>query len=143
VAKKHELEAQVAALRADDEAAAFYADPANRIPVGPPRKRRKSEVVSVRMDRVMVALIRRYAGPDVTVSAWVRRVVQRQLRELRARERPTGLIPGSARAGEPKALPSSLRTGPWPTQTFTCPHLSISGVAGASCGTCGSLPAVA
>src|SRR6185437_6224023 len=76
----------------NDDAAAFYDDPANRIPAGPARKRRKSEVVSVRMDQVMVALIRRYAGPDVTVSAWVRRAVQRQLRELRARERPAGLI---------------------------------------------------
>jgi len=135
----------------NDDAAAFYDDPANRIPAGPARKRRKSEVVSVRMDQVMVALIRRYAGPDVTVSAWVRRAVQRQLRELRARERPAGLIPGSARRGESRSLPSSL--GPALCQvtgitmgcgggTASCPHLSVGNVTAASCGICGPLTVI-
>lgn len=54
-------------------------------------------------------------------------------------KRPTGLIPGSGRSGEPKALTSSLRLH----GTFSCPHMSIGGVASASCGTCGPMRAAA
>ena len=52
-------------------------------------------------------------------------------------ERPTGLIPGSGRQGEPRALQSSRSLGA--ARTFACPHMSIGNVASASCGTCGVL----
>lgn len=56
-------------------------------------------------------------------------------------ERPLNLIGGSGRAGDARALPSSLSLPP--NRTFTCPHLSIGNAASASCGICGPLPAVA
>lgn len=52
--------------------------------------------------------------------------------------RPQGLIPGSGRQGEPKALRSSLSL----SCTFRCEHISIGNVAGASCGQCGPLARV-
>jgi predicted DNA-binding protein len=53
-------------------------------------------------------------------------------------ERPRGLIPGSGRKGEPKALRSSLGTRSGGS-TFSCSHMSIGGVQSASCGICGPL----
>lgn len=53
--------------------------------------------------------------------------------------RPQGLIPGSARQGEPKALRSSLSL----PRTFTCPHISIGNVVSADCGVCGPMQRVA
>jgi hypothetical protein len=102
------------------------------------------------------------------VSAWVRRALRNELEqsgwrasERRRREaahattaevtggravpprafpRPEGIIPGSGRAGEPRALTSSLSMRP---QTFTCPHFSIGNVTSASCEQCGPLTAAA
>jgi hypothetical protein len=54
-------------------------------------------------------------------------------------ERPTGIIPGSGRMGEPKSLTSSLVLG----RTFSCPHMSIGNVESASCGVCGTMRAAA
>lgn len=53
--------------------------------------------------------------------------------------RPTGLIPSSGRRGEPKSLGSTLALKP---RTFACEHMSIGGVLGAACGTCGPLQLV-
>jgi hypothetical protein len=50
--------------------------------------------------------------------------------------RPAGLIPGSGRRGEPKALGSSLALK---SRTFACEHMSIGGVQDAACGVCGPL----
>jgi predicted DNA-binding protein len=52
--------------------------------------------------------------------------------------RPVGLIEGSGRRGERRALPSSLRL-----RSFACPHLSAGNVTSVICATCGPLPAAA
>jgi hypothetical protein len=54
--------------------------------------------------------------------------------------RPEGIIEGSGRRGEPKALPSSLQLR---SRTFSCPHMSIGNVTSASCEQCGPLTAAA
>lgn len=55
-------------------------------------------------------------------------------------QRPSGLIEGSARKGEPKELASSPRLRP---RTFSCPHMSAGNVISVSCETCGPLQAAA
>lgn len=122
----------------DREAYEFYADPANREAAGPPRKRKGQRLASMTSVRfapeVIEAVKDRAFGEGFTVGSWIRRLVQRELDSLRSR--PSGLIEGSGRAGEPRALGSSLVQQP---RTFTCPHLSVSNVTWASCGTCGPI----
>lgn len=54
-------------------------------------------------------------------------------------QRPAGVIDGSGRAGEPRALSSALSRA----RTFSCPHFSVGNAVSASCETCGPLDAVA
>jgi hypothetical protein len=80
----------------DDEAAAYYEDPAHRDSDGPGyplpgRSARLSTYVPVRFDRETVAQIRQFSDEDgMTVSAWVRRVVDREIRR-RVNLRPRSL----------------------------------------------------
>jgi predicted HicB family RNase H-like nuclease len=67
-----------------DEEHAFYADPANQVPVGPPvrRRRRLSEPVPVRFPETLLAEVReRAAADDRSVSSWIRRAVEHELRK--------------------------------------------------------------
>ncbi len=65
--------------------AKFYADPANRVPVGPPRKRQAqgrmlSGHVPVRFSPSIIVRVRALAAEDgLTVSAWIRSVVEREV----------------------------------------------------------------
>lgn len=65
----------------DDAAAAFYADPANQqVTDAPPVRRapRLTTHVPVRFDAATVAQVRRFSDDDgMTVSAWIRRTVER------------------------------------------------------------------
>ena len=69
----------------DKSAAEFYADPANRRMVGPGRRRAGqgrllSNHVPVRFAASMIARIRTLAARDgLTVSSWVRKVVEREV----------------------------------------------------------------
>jgi hypothetical protein len=121
----------------DAEAYEFYADPVNRKLTGTPRKRtgrRLTSMSSVRFTPEVIEAARDLAASKgVTVGAWIRRLVQR---EIDAPRHPEGLIGGSGRVGAPRILPSSLRP-----RTFSCPHLSVGNVVSASCGTCGPLAA--
>jgi hypothetical protein len=136
---------------------AFYENPEHLRLAGPGRRRKDdqlTEIVSVRLSKRMLAAATAAAEvADRELSDWLRQAVSFELmrlgRERRAREeRPTGLIPGSGRKGEQKALRSSLQwslgtqggNGGW---TFACPHMSIGGVAEASCDACGPMSAVA
>jgi hypothetical protein len=62
----------------------FYAQPENQEPQGPPRRRRPSrltEVVPVRFPADLLEEIRRRAdADDRSLSAWIRRAVERELR---------------------------------------------------------------
>jgi hypothetical protein len=65
----------------------FYAKPENQEPAGPPIRRRRplTELVPVRLSRDVLAEVRRRAeSDDRSVSAWIRRAVEREL----DRERP-------------------------------------------------------
>ena len=69
----------------DDAAAAYYADPAHRDSEGPgyglpDRPARLSSHIPVRFDRDTAAVIKQFSDEDgLTVSAWVRHVVDREL----------------------------------------------------------------
>ncbi len=70
----------------DAEAFEFYEDPANREPApGPPRRRRArplTQHVPVRFPAETIEQVRTLAETDgMTVSAWIRRAVERTLRE--------------------------------------------------------------
>ena len=61
----------------------FYAEPENQIPVGPPvrRRARLSEPVPVRFSETLLAEVRgRAAADDRSVSSWIRRAVEHELR---------------------------------------------------------------
>jgi hypothetical protein len=138
----------------DDEAAAFYADPANRAITGPGRKRQgptKSSMVPVRFDPAVIEAVKVLAGDSgQTVSAWIRRAVQAELDRAK-RERPAGLIEGSGRGMPPRALRSPLTlVSTQSTNTtagnglvFRCAHMSVGNVVAAECAQCGPLHAVA
>lgn len=186
----------------DREAYEFYADPTNRVPARPGRKRTGQNLASMTSVRfapeVVEAVKERAFREGVTVGSWIRRLVDREIAEPRvfelavegedepvpvpaealerltaalmpallrhgvlslrigspawrregsavvsslpvAVQRPEGVIEGSGRAGEPRALRSSLGR----PHTFSCPHLSVGNVASASCGTCGPLDVAA
>lgn len=62
----------------------FYARPENREPQGPPRRRRPrmSEMVPVRFTPEVLDEIRQRAdADDRSVSSWIRRAVEHELRE--------------------------------------------------------------
>lgn len=62
----------------------FYARPENQEPQGPPRRRRSrlSEMVPVRFPPEILAEVRRRAeADDRSVSSWIRRAVEHELRE--------------------------------------------------------------
>lgn len=67
-----------------DEEYAFYAQPENQEPQGPPRRRRPSrftEVVPVRFPTELLEEVRRHAdADDRSLSAWIRRAVEHELR---------------------------------------------------------------
>jgi hypothetical protein len=171
----------------DREAYEYYLDPEHLKPAGPGRRRkgqRLTSLNSVRFAPEVIEAVKAAAfGEGITVGAWIRRLVRRELEApetvemvvdglpeplrlpadaLRAiaaavtpaliqhgqvsltlgsphtgAERPAGLIPGSGRQGEPKALTSSRSIGA--ARTFACPHMSIGGVVSASCDICGPL----
>lgn len=65
-----------------DEEYEFYADPANQVPQGPPRRRkpRLSEPIPVRFSPDQLAAIKaRAEADDRSVSAWIRRAVAHEL----------------------------------------------------------------
>jgi hypothetical protein len=129
----------------DQEAYDFYADPANREIKGSGHRRRAPRLTSmtaVRFAPEVIEAVKDVAHAEqLTASSWIRRLVQREL-DRRPAQRPTGLIPGSGRAGEPRSLPSVTRGGSGgPGRTFSCPHMSIGNVVSASCGECGPMRA--
>jgi len=134
----------------DREAYEFYADPANLVPAGPARRRRrppKTAILSVRIDPARRAAIERIADAwGLDVSDWVRGALRREEYRHRVKwlDRHRGeleVVPGSSRAGVPVAIPSSLSLPS--ARTFACLHFSIGNVASASCGVCGPLPVAA
>lgn len=65
-----------------EEENAFYADPDNQVPQGPPVRRRPklSEAVPVRFPEELLQQVRhRAAADDRSVSNWIRRAVEREL----------------------------------------------------------------
>ena len=65
-----------------DEEHAFYANPENQEPQGPPRRRkpRLSAMVPVRLSPELLDEIRQRAeADDRSVSSWIRRVVEHEL----------------------------------------------------------------
>jgi hypothetical protein len=131
----------------DREAHEFCKDPEHLRITGPGRRRKMdelTEVKSVRFSGRMLAQVETAAGAEGrSVGSWIRKAVSFELIRLsrERRERPMGLIPGSGRKGDPKALRSSLSLGQ--PRTFSCEHMSISGVQCASCSICGPLPLTA
>jgi len=76
----------------------FYEQPENREPAGPPVKRtrepRLTDHVPVRFPAETIAKVKSVAAEDgVTVSTWIRRVVEQ---ELRRRLRPSATSGGRA-----------------------------------------------
>lgn len=65
-----------------DEEHAFYADPDNQVPSGPPvrRQQRLGRPVPVRFDERLLERVRdAAAADDRSVSSWVRRAVEHEL----------------------------------------------------------------
>lgn len=71
--------------RTDRADAEFYADPANQVPAGPAQRRKAPRRpltghVPVRFDDKTIAAVKERAEADgMTVSAWIRRLVAREL----------------------------------------------------------------
>ena len=66
-----------------EEEHAFYAQPENQEPQGPPRRRksRLSAMVPVRLPPELLEEVRQRAGADErSVSSWIRRAVEHELR---------------------------------------------------------------
>lgn len=66
---------------------AFFADPDNHVPQGPPvrRKRKLSQPVPVRFPEDLLREVRdRAAADDHSVSNWIRRAVEHELARSRA-----------------------------------------------------------
>lgn len=67
-----------------DEEHAFYANPDNQQPQGPPRRRSRglTELVPVRFPPDLLAEVRRRAeADDRSVSSWIRQAVEHELRQ--------------------------------------------------------------
>lgn len=78
-----------------DEEYAHYANPENQNPVGPPIRRRRplSEPVPVRFPEELLATIRdRAEADDRSLSSWIRRAVEHELRREGAGEREDGRV---------------------------------------------------
>jgi len=74
-----------------EEEHTFYADPANQVPKGPSvrRRRRLSEPVPVRFPETLLAEVReRAAADDRSVSNWIRRAVEHELRKNASEPQP-------------------------------------------------------
>lgn len=74
---------QVAAMSAEAERA-FYAEPANQVPQGPPVRRRAraamGDPVPVRFPADLLEAVRdQAAADDRSVSSWIRRAVEHEL----------------------------------------------------------------
>lgn len=70
-----------------DEENAFYAEPDNQLPQGPPvrRKAKLSEPVPVRFPEDLLSEVRDHAAADDrSVSNWIRRAVEHELDRTRA-----------------------------------------------------------
>jgi len=69
----------------DAEAFEFYNDPANLVPAGPAHRRKArplTQHVPVRFPAATIEQVKQLAEADgMTVSAWIRNVVERSLRE--------------------------------------------------------------
>jgi predicted DNA binding CopG/RHH family protein len=67
----------------ETQAQEFYADPENQVPAGPAHRRagrRLSATVPVRFPQALIDAVKRLADRDgVTVSSWIRRVVEREV----------------------------------------------------------------
>lgn len=80
----------------DDEAAARYEDEANLQPAGPGKvvrapKRRLSSHTPVRFDQDAIAAVKRFSDADgMTVSSWIRTVVDREIQRRMPRPSTTG-----------------------------------------------------
>ncbi len=76
--------------RTDRADAEFYADPANQVPAGPAQRRKASRRpltghVPVRFDDKTIAAVKERAEAEgMTVSAWIRRLVARELAPMEA-----------------------------------------------------------
>jgi len=87
--------------QSDERAAAFEEDPGNMRTRGPGHKRenappRLSGHTPVRFDDETIAAIRRFSDDDgMTVSAWVRHVVSREIRRRSALVTRTGFAGGA------------------------------------------------
>jgi hypothetical protein len=85
----------------DEEAYAYYADPDNREPAGPGRRRRTrpmSSHVPVRFAPEVIAEVKQVAQEDKkTVSSWIRDTVERELERRRPRYPTTRALPGEER----------------------------------------------
>lgn len=85
----------------DDEAAAYYEDPAHRMSDGhghpmPGRPSRLSSHTPVRFDAETIAAIRRFSDDDgMTVSAWVRHLVNREIKRRTSLLTRTGFAGGT------------------------------------------------
>jgi hypothetical protein len=96
----------------DEMAARFYEDPANLEVTGPPqrvaRPRRLSSHVPIRFSAAAIAKVKFVSDEDgLTVSSWVRRLVERELdRRLSARNETTVSVhvPQQIQADEPASV---------------------------------------
>jgi hypothetical protein len=136
----------------DEEAHEFYADPEHLRAAGRGRRRKAdylTEVTSVRFSARMLAQAEAAADAEGRgLGSWIRKAVSFELIRLARAQRPEGLIPDSGRRGEPKALPSAIRSvtasiGCSDARTFSCQHMTVGNAAAVSCGVCGPLRAVA
>jgi hypothetical protein len=115
----------------DDEAAAYYADPAHRDSDGPgyalpDRPARLSSHVPIRFDRGTIAAIKQFADEDgLAVSAWVRHVVGREIKRRVSLRTHTG----SKRNGGVMLSISQIE-GPTTTSTTAAPFVTTLRVAG-------------
>lgn len=107
----------------DQSANEFYANPENRRPVGPPRRRRTgprqlSNHIAIRFAPNTIALIRSLAGrAGMSVGSWIRFVVEREVeRQLALPRTGSGTTPKTSLQGPPPqaqtANPSYLNKEP-------------------------------
>lgn len=80
--------------RPDAQAHQHYADPDNRAPAGPARRRRAASLsnhLPVRFQSHVISDVKRYADKDgMTVSSWIRAVVEAELERRRPIDPQTG-----------------------------------------------------